>query len=129
MKSSPTENLELARRFFNECWNEGNVDTLTQIMTPEHVHHFANRDLHGPESVRALILDLRSDFPDFQITIDDEIVGRDKVVLRWTIRGTHQPTGNSVEYTGIDIIRITNGRIVELWNQMDVIGFKRQIEI
>ena len=128
MDPSPSENLALARRFFNECWNEGRVDALTEIMAPEHVHHFASGDMHGPESVKSLILELRRDFPDFHITIDDEIVGQDKVVLRWTIRGTHQPTGNSVEYTGIDIIRIANSRIVELWNQMDLVGYKRQLQ-
>jgi predicted ester cyclase len=128
MESLPSENLALARRFFNECWNEGRVDALTEIMAPEHVHHFPDSDLRGPENIKAMIHDIRTRFPDFHITIDDEIVGQDKVVLRWTIRGTHQPTGNSVQYTGIDIIRIANGRIVELWNQMDVVGYKQQLQ-
>lgn len=128
MESSLRENLALARRFFNECWNEGRVDALAEIMSPEHVHHFPDGDVRGPENIKAMILDIRQDFPNFQITIDDEIVGQDKVVFRWTIRGTHQPTGNSVEYTGIDIIRIANGRIVELWNQMDVVGYKQQLQ-
>jgi predicted ester cyclase len=133
---SPNENLLLARRFFNECWNQGLVDILPEIMAPEHVHHFADGDsLQGPENVKQLILANRIAFPDLHITIEDEIVGQDKVVLRWTIRGTHQgnffamaPTGNSIEFTGIDIIRIANGRIVELWNQMDAVGFDRQLK-
>jgi predicted ester cyclase len=129
------ENLAVARRFFNECWNEGAVDILTDIMDPEHVHHMANRDMPGPENVKKLIVALRTAFPDFHIDIDDEIVSNDKVVLRWTIRGTHRgdfygqaPTGNKIEYTGIDILRFANGRIVELWNQMDAVGFNRQME-
>jgi predicted ester cyclase len=48
--------------------------------------------------------------------------------IKAMIRGIHPSTGNSVEYTGIDIIRIANGRIVELWNQMDVVGFNRQMQ-
>ena len=128
MESSSNTNLALARRFFNECWNEGGVDVLAKIMAPKHVHHFPDGDMHGPENIKAMILDIRTRFPDFHISIDDEIVGQDKVVLRWTIRGTHQPTGNSVEYTGIDIIRFSNGRIVELWNQMDVVGYQQQLQ-
>lgn len=118
----------LAHRFFNECWNEGRLDVVDELLAPEHVHHFPDGDVHGPENIKAMIRDIRERFPDFQITIDDEIVGQDKVVLRWTIRGTHKATGNSVEYTGIDIIRIANGHIVELWNQMDVVGYKRQLQ-
>ena len=120
--------LLLAHRIFNECWNEGRLDVVDELLAPEHVHHFPDGDVHGPENIKAMIRNIRERFPDFQITIDDEIVGQDKVALRWTIRGTHQASGNSVEYTGIDIIRMANGHIVELWNQMDVVGYKRQLE-
>lgn len=134
MSSSNT--LLMARRFFNECWNEGRLEVVDELLAPEHVHHFADGDMRGPESIKSMIRDLRRAFPDFQITIDDEIVSRDKVVLRWTIRGTHKgdfygmaPTGNTVEYTGIDIIRFgNNGRIVELWNQGDYVGLDRKLK-
>src|SRR5438105_330301 len=93
--------LLLAHRIFNECWNEGRLDVVDELLAPEHVHHFPDGDVHGPENIKAMIRNIRERFPDFQITIDDEIVGQDKVALRWTIRGTHQANGNSVEYTGI----------------------------
>ena len=57
-----------------------------------------------------------------------------KVVLRFTFRGTHQgefmgvaPTGKQVTMAGIDIFRIADGKIAELWNQEDVLGMLRQI--
>ena len=74
-------------------------------------------------------------FPDFQITMDDEIATADKVVVRWTVRGTHlgnlgelAPTGKRVEYIGIDIIRCSDNKIVELWGVPDARGLYAQLE-
>jgi predicted ester cyclase len=127
-------NLSIARRFFNECRNQGNLDVLDEIMAPEHIHHLPDEDIHGSEKIKRLINNLRTAFPDMNIKIEDEIVEKDKVVFRWTARLTHRgdffgipPTGNHIMYSGIDIIRITNNRIVELWSQMDQVGFNHQL--
>ncbi len=128
-------NQTLARSFINECWNRGSVNLIDDLLAPDHIHHFPDGDIHGAENIKVLIVNARTAFPDLVITIDDEIVEHDKVVLRWTARCTHlgdfygtPPTGNLIEYTGIDIIRFANGRIVELWNQMDNVGFNRQLK-
>jgi steroid delta-isomerase-like uncharacterized protein len=127
-------NRALVRRFFDECWNQGDVSRIAELLAPEHVHHLPGWELHGPDDVRQLILALRTAFPDFHATIDDEIVANDKVVVRWTIRGTHNgdffgmaPTGKRVAYTGIDIVRCADGRIVELWGQPDAAGLQGQL--
>ena len=132
---SSENNRILARRFFNECWNLGAVDVIDDLLAPDHVHHFPDEDVKGAENIKELIVKTRTAFPDIVFTIDDEIIAQDKVVFRWTARCTHlgdfygmPPTGNSIEWTGIDIIRCANGRIVELWNQADGIGFERQLK-
>jgi steroid delta-isomerase-like uncharacterized protein len=131
---SSVTNLSIARRFFNECWNQGKVDVLDEIMAPDHLHHLPDEDIRGAESIKGFILNLRTAFPDLTINIDDEIVAENKVALRWTTRCTHlgdffgmPPTGNHIEYGGIDIIRFNNGRIVELWSYMDQVGFNTQV--
>ena len=132
---SSENNQTLARRFFNECWNQGAVNLVDDLLDSNHVHHFPDEDVKGAENIKELIVKLRTAFPDIVFTIDDEIIAQDKVVFRWTARCTHlgdfygiPPTGNYIEYTGIDIIRCANGRIVELWNQIDGIGFERQLK-
>jgi predicted ester cyclase len=63
-------------------------------------------------------------FTDLQPTVEDVIAEGDKVVTRWTIRGTHQgeieefgpPTGKQAEIKGITIHRIEGSKIVEEWN-------------
>jgi predicted ester cyclase len=127
-------NQSLIKQFFEECWNHGAVGRLNDLLAPDHVHHLPGWDLHGPQQVGELIADLRIAFSDLHFIIDDVIVGQDKIVIRWIAHGTHlgdffglPPTGNRVEYTGIDIIRCSNGRIVELWGQPDSAGLNRQL--
>jgi predicted ester cyclase len=78
---------------------------------------------------------LRTAFPDFHITIDDLLVDDDKVVMRYRGQGTHRgpfgaaaPTNKAVTYTGIAILRLSNGRIAEEWTEYDSLGLMRQIE-
>ncbi|MDP8951660.1 MAG: ester cyclase, partial [Actinomycetota bacterium] len=66
--------------------------------------------------------------------IEDLFAEGDKAVLRFTFRGTHQgefmgnaPTGKRVTMAGIDIFRIADGKIVELWGQEDVLGMMQQL--
>jgi predicted ester cyclase len=127
-------NLILTRRFINECWNQGKVDVLDEIMASDHIHHLPDAELHGSERIKRLILTMRTAFPDLHTIIEDEIVGEDKVVMRVLMCGTNlgeffgdPPPGNSIAITGIDIIRCANGRIVELWSQPDSAGLDRQL--
>lgn len=129
------ENQLLVEQFFQRCWNDGMVDLVDDLLAPEHVHHLPGRDLFGPAQIKQLIANLRNALSDFHITMDDEIVEQDKVVIRWTIRGIHQgklfgmrPTGKEIKYSGIDIVRCANGKIVELWGQFDSAGLTKQLQ-
>jgi steroid delta-isomerase-like uncharacterized protein len=77
---------------------------------------------------------MRAAFPDTRMTIEDEIAEGDKVVIRWTIRGTHKgeymgiaPTGKEVTVTGISVYRIERGKIVEDWSNNDMLGMLQQL--
>ncbi len=75
-----------------------------------------------------------SAFPDMRVTVEDVIAEADKVVTRWTIRGTHRgelmgiaPTDEQVEIEGITIQRIEGGKIAEEWERYDNLGTMQQI--
>jgi predicted ester cyclase len=66
--------------------------------------------------------------------IEDLIAEGDKVVARWRSRATHQgdymgiaPAGKEVEFTGISVYRIEEGKIAESWSVEDQLGLMRQI--
>ena len=133
---SSEANKVLVRRFFEELWNQGNLGVADELLAPEHLHHFPGEDIHGPDGVKQLVSGIRSAFPDFHMSTDDVIAEADQVVMRFTIRGTHQgegmgfpPTGKRVVYTGIDIFRISGGKIVERWGEVDMLGLLQQLGV
>ena len=93
--------------------------------------------MSGVEDLKQFSVMLCSGFPDFRGTIEDLFAAEGhKVVLRFTFRGTHQgefmgvaPTGRQVTMAGIDILRVADGKIVELWGQEDMLGMKQQLGV
>jgi predicted ester cyclase len=73
--------------------------------------------------------DLRSFIPNFVLSDDDEIAEGDRVVIRWTLTGTAQGDSGPVPvtFTGIDIFRIADGRLAELWQNTDDLGLEQQL--
>jgi steroid delta-isomerase-like uncharacterized protein len=75
-------------------------------------------------------------FPDLSCTVEDQVAEGDKVVSRWTLRGTHQgeffgvpASGKRVEMSGIQVDRFAeeSGKIVEEWAEFDLLGAMRQM--
>ncbi len=119
-----------------DLFNEGNLDVADEIIAADHLGHDPTLpDLPiGPEGQKQLVDLYRGAFPDARITIEEQVAEGDTVVTRWTGRGTHQgelmgvaPTGNQVTVTGIDISHISEGKIVETWDNYDALGMLQQI--
>jgi steroid delta-isomerase-like uncharacterized protein len=112
---SVEENKAFVQRYVEEPWNKGNVDALDELCGP----NFSLRG-QGVEPFKAVIASFRKSFPDLHFTVEEMIAEGDKVAYRWTARGTHQaeyagiaPTGKTITTTGITIIRIVDGQVVE----------------
>jgi steroid delta-isomerase-like uncharacterized protein len=113
---SVEENKAFVQRYVDEPWNKGNVDALDEMCAP----NFHLEGLGGVEAFKAVVTAFRTSFPDLNFTVEEIIAEGDKVAYRWTSRGTHQgeyegiaPTGKTVTSTGITIIRIVDGKVVE----------------
>ena len=129
------ENEAVVRRAFDEV-AMGDMTTIDEIIAPEFVRHdlAGGTEAHGPDGVKRLIAALRSAFPDIQTTVDDVISGGDRVVVRFTARGTQSgpfmgiaPTGREATWTGINIYRVADGQIQETWQLADGLGLLRQL--
>jgi steroid delta-isomerase-like uncharacterized protein len=128
-------NKALVRRWFEQT-DLGNLDVIDELLPEDYLDH--NPPLPdlpaGREGVRRSVLVLRAAFPDAVHTIEDQIAEGDKVMTRLTTRATflgeclgYQPTGKTVEISGIAVHRVVDGRLVEHWAHMDMTGFMRQI--
>ena len=133
---SAEENKALARRWAEDIMNQRNLDVVDEIYASDFVAHDPTmpEDVRGVEGRREFYGMYQSAFPDAEITIEDQVAEGDKVVTRWTGRGTHQgelmgvpPSGNRVEVAGITISRIEGGKVVEEWDSYDALGMMRAI--
>ena len=129
------QNKSVYRRFIQEVFNEGRSDALDALVSPSYVLHDAPPGApSGPQAVAEVARMFRSAFPDLTITIDELVAEGDKVCARATTRGTHRgtifgiaATGRPVTMTGLTMVRIVDGRLVESWVKNDVAGLMRQL--
>jgi steroid delta-isomerase-like uncharacterized protein len=126
----------VVRRAFEEVANKGDMTTVDEIIAPEFVRHdlAGGPETHGPDGVKLLITGLRTAFPDLQTTIDDIFSDGEKVVVRFTARGTQSgpfqgmaPTGREATWAGVNIYRVSGGQIRETWQLADGLGLVRQL--
>ena len=135
---STEQNKAIVRQMVEEIFNRGNMSRADEFLAPD----FVEREELPPgiprdrEGVKQLTAMMRSAFPDFKATIDDIVAEGDKVVIRQTWSGTHKgefmgvpPTGKSVSFGVIDILRIAGGKCVEHWGQMDNMGLMQQLGV
>lgn len=113
---SVDEHKALARRLLEELWSTGNVELADEIFTDDFLHHnVPDGTPRGPAGQKQFIPAIRARVPGFRITIDDLIAESDRVAARWT--GTFTTAdGELRSRPGVDIIRIENGKIAELWS-------------
>ena len=132
---SAEKNKAIFRRYIEEVWNQGRLELADEIFDRYLAHQPDGPTLErGPEDVKRFNEEYHSAFPDFRISIDDQIAEGDKVVSRYTVSGTHQgeffgiaPTGKPIEMTGTSIDRFEEGRLVEDWPEYDLLGAMRQV--
>jgi steroid delta-isomerase-like uncharacterized protein len=133
------ENESTARRLVDVCINRVAPDRLGEFVAPSVVVHAATPGeaavAVGLEELAGVLRCTRGAFPDLHVTVEDTVARGDRVVLRWTARGTHDAewagipaTGRRVTYGGIDLYRFEAGRIREWWRNDDFAYLVQQLE-
>ena len=119
---SAEENKALSNRVA-QVISEGDLDALDELMAAELAEEF-KRD----------VAELRRAFPDYAGTNVEQIAEGEKVANRFVFLGTHlgefegiSPTGKRVEFIGQSIDRVVEGKIVETWVEVDMLGVMQQL--
>ena len=128
------ENVTLIRRWFEEVWNKGRREAIDEMASPDAIAHgHAPYDI-GLDQFRGFYTSVRAAFPDIHIGIDFTVADADKVAARWTATATHKgtflgyaATGRPIKISGVSIMRIAGGKIVEAWDTWDQLGLMVQI--
>lgn len=109
--------------------------TIDEIMAPDVLFHApVPMDATGTQALKQVWDLLLRAFPDVHVAVEDTIAEGDKVVSRNTVTGTHlgeyrgmAPTGRSVTYSEMFVMRFADGRVVEIWGVVDVFSQMRQL--
>ncbi len=129
------QNKAAVRRYIEEAWNRGKLAMVDEVLAPNYASHDpGNPEYTGREGVKQLITLYRNAFPDLHWSIEDQIAEGDKVVTRWTARGTHKgdlrgipSTGKQVTVTGTTCSRFAGGKVAESWVNWDTLGLMQQL--
>ena len=132
------ENKALIRRWFEEVWNKGRADAIPELFAEDGIAHGlsddANAPLKGPGGFLPFHAQFREAFPNIEVVVEDQIAEGDRVATRCSVRGKHAgdslgfaATQSPVEFTGVAITRIKDGRIIEAWNNFDFMKMYRQL--
>ncbi|CAN7738065.1 ester cyclase [Phyllobacterium sp. LjRoot231] len=129
------QNKTLVRRVVEEVYNQGNLAVADELSASDLVIHQTSQQIRG-RGAKQYVAALRATFPDLHMTIEDQIAEGDRVVTRWTARGTHTgefqgipPTGKEVRVAGTNIDRIADSKVVECWSHVDELGMMQQLGV
>jgi predicted ester cyclase len=136
---SSQQTAERIEEQVEEFWNERTWELAEEFVASEFVGHMIGEreDLHGREAYVAWARSVEEMFPDFELAFDPTFTADGVLCGQWTLTGTHEgelpnlgvePTGNPVEFSGLFVDRIADGRVAEMWHQVDYLTLLRQIE-
>ncbi len=131
------ENKTLLRSYMEEVLNKGNLNAVDRYYASNCIDHSAPPGTPpGVDGIKQLLTVTLSAFSNIQVTIEDIVAEDDKMVSRFTFRGTHTgefmgiaPTGREVTVMQISIDRIADGKIVEHWGLVDQLSLLQQLGV
>src|SRR5207249_7586090 len=130
------ENRAIVRRLYEEVWNKRRFELLDELISPSYVLQSAHLGgpAIGPEAYKYYVLAVFKGFPDFRITVEDIFGENEKIVVAWTLSGTHDgefrgvpATHQKVTCGGITIQHLANGKIIASFVNWDLLGMLKQL--
>ncbi len=138
MSTTEETNRTQFRRTYEEMFNQGNLANVDELIAPDCINHEVPPGMNnrGPESMRRVVMMLRTAFPDLHFTIEELVAEGDTVVGRVTMSGTHQgpfmgiaPTGCSVRQVSAHFVRFRDGKGIEHRAVRDDLGLMQQLGV
>ena len=125
----------LGKRWFEQVWNEGRREAIAEMLAPNAVVHEGGADTTGPAGFYPFFDRIRATLSAMHVSIEDSIADGDKICVRWSCTGKHTgeglgipATGAAIHVTGITIVRVADGMMVEGWQNWDMLGMMEQIK-
>ena len=129
---------EVVRRVIEDLWGGGDVSLVAELFHPDAVDHQpVPGQAAGHDGLRAVVRDFHAAFPDLTMTLHRTAADTETQTATdvWTFRGTHlgelpglpPPSGRRVEFSGIDVVRVVDGRVAEMWHVEEMARLRDQL--
>jgi len=135
LTTSEEKNKDFIRDYTEDFWNKANIFAFEKYYAADLIMHFADGD-QTSELYKGLCQAYFTAFPDLHITTDMLVAEGDKVTKVWTSNCTHQgeflgipATGKRIVVKGLEVFRIADGKIAEVWVSMDNLGMMQQLGV
>jgi len=127
---STSENKRIILLYINEVINTGNVDDIEKYISPDYTEIYDGKRYHlGIKGAQEHILGVRQTYPDLSLTVEHQIAEGEWVATSIVASGTHRgvwlgmkPTGKLLTYSGVNVDRVVDGRIVEHGGAANMLG-------
>lgn len=127
LPNTRSDNAELVRRLF-AAYQANDAAQLHELLAGDFTAHGLPPELgQGPAAMTALAALVHGALADCRTDVEDLVVDDDRVAARYTTRARHvgelfgaAPSGRVVTFTGIEIYRLRDGRIVEYWGEANM---------
>lgn len=138
LSPSHAEYRALLERFYDTVYNIPSLTESRNLVAQDFIDHnpVNPKSVSGMEGLKYTAKLFRTGFPDLAIAIEDLIVGRDRIVARIRMRGTHQgafmglePTDKQIDVSAIEIFGIVGKTISERWGNLDGIALFQQLGV
>lgn len=134
MPSYPT----IQHEWFERVWNQGEEGAIDELCDPEVIGHGLYDDegneVRGVAAFKVFYHRFKTAFPDIRVDVIETVQQGDLQCANCVVRATHtgpgffvDPTGTQVEFTGLCLVRLRNGKILESWNQFDFLSVMMSI--
>jgi steroid delta-isomerase-like uncharacterized protein len=132
-------NRVIVRQLMHEALDRGDFTGTDRFIAPDarlFTSHARPEPYIGPEGFREFISGVRAGIPDLRVRIHSIVAEDELVVVHWTITGTHTgtlhgvpPTGLRVAVEALELMRVQDGRLVEIVLKLDGVDFMRQLGV
>jgi steroid delta-isomerase-like uncharacterized protein len=133
---SPEDNARAVSRYFDEVMNQGKLETIDEIMSPNFAFFIPTLPdaVRGPDGMKRFVSGLHASFPDINFRVEYQVADGNRIATRYSMTGTHRAeflgipaSNNAATDVGTTLFHFLDGRILRIWVAEDSLGLVRQL--
>lgn len=128
------DNKAIVKEYLEQVWHKHHLAAIDEYFSPDYVQHTTGVQQAGRDGVRAFFGMVGAAFSNINFVVEDLIGEGDKVVWRFILHAKHTGpfmglpvTGKTITLTGMSIVRLENGIVMEGWGEQDMLGLMQQL--